>query len=204
MGLLAATSVLVWLLPGRRRRVAAVAGAVAAVLLIAGLMGPIGARLSPHASGPLVMLLDRWRVWSVAVAMAVDHPLFGIGVANFENFYAGYSGHRFGLNHAHNLFLNIAAERGIPALLAFGALVFSLFKLLASHIRPAESLWNRALVVGLVASFAAYLVHSLFEVSYYDYKVLLLFWLLMGLAASLPRVLASRATEAIRREEVAV
>jgi hypothetical protein len=30
------------------------------------------------------------------------------------------------------------------------------------------------------------LKHSLFDVAYYDYKILLMFWLVLGVAASLP------------------
>jgi hypothetical protein len=39
------------------------------------------------------------------------------------------------------------------------------------------------LIAGLIAVFAGYLAHSMFDVSYYDYKILLLFWLLAGTAA---------------------
>ena len=35
---------------------------------------------------------------------------------------------------------------------------------------------------------AAFLADSLFDVAYYDYKILLLFWLVVGIAASLPRL----------------
>jgi hypothetical protein len=45
-----------------------------------------------------------------------------------------------------------------------------------------------ALVAGLLATFAGYFVHGLFEVSYYDYKVLLLFWLLVGITDAVWRL----------------
>ena len=57
---------------------------------------------------------------------------------------------------------------------------------LARALKSSSSLTERALLVGLCAAFAAYLVHSQFDVSYYDYKVLLAFWLLAGVAAALP------------------
>src|SRR5207302_54906 len=189
LGLVAATLVLAVAWPERRRYIAAFAGAVALLVLVVGLAGPIGARLSAHDSGPVEMLANRWDVWTSAVAMTVDHPLFGVGVGNFQNFDPDYGNH--GINHAHNLFLNIAAERGIPALLAFGFVIFALFRTVASSLRTAQSTMDRAISVGFLATFAGYLVHSMFEVSYYDHKVLLLFWLLVGVAASLPRLLLS-------------
>ena len=141
------------------------------------------------ASNGFALPANRWDVWTSAVAMAVDHPLFGVGVDNFQNFDPDYGNH--GINHAHNLFLNIAAERGIPALLAFGFVIFALFRTVASSLRTAQSTMDRAISVGFLATFAGYLVHSIFEVSYYDHKVLLLFWLLVGVAASLPRLISS-------------
>ncbi len=197
LGLLAGTLLLGVLLGERRWRIAAIAVTVAAVLLIAGLVGPIGDRLAPHASGPWEMLLSRWSVWMAAVGMTAHHPVFGVGVSNFQYFYPLHSGDQFGLNHAHNLFLNIAAERGLPALLAFGILVVALFQTLLRVLRTAGTVMDRALVAGLVASLAAYLVHSIFEVSYYDYKVLLLFWLLLAVAASLPRLLAQASRDGL-------
>jgi putative inorganic carbon (HCO3(-)) transporter len=136
------------------------------------------------------MLVGRWNIWTAAAAMTIQHPLFGVGVGNFQNFYPAYSGHRFGVNHAHNLFLNIAAERGLPAFLVFAALIITLFRVLAATLARTRTTLEQALVAGLAATFLAYFVHSWFEVSYYDYKVLLLFWLLVGTAVTLPAVLA--------------
>jgi putative inorganic carbon (HCO3(-)) transporter len=189
LGLLAATLVLLLAWPERRRYIAVFIGVVALLVLVAGLAGPIGARLSGTDTGPFAMLANRWEVWKSAVAMTLDHPFFGIGVDNFQNFDPDYG--NFGINHAHNLFLNIAAERGIPALFAFGLLIFALFRALNSSLRRAQSTMERALITGFLATFAGYLVHSIFEVSYYDHKVLLLFWMLLGVAASLPRLLSS-------------
>ena len=48
----------------------------------------------------------------------------------------------------------------------------------------------------MTASLAAFLADSLFDVAYYDYKILLLFWLLAGVRASLPRLFRSTEPEA--------
>ena len=63
-------------------------------------------------------------------------------------------------------------------MLAFLVVVGFLVKSLAAAFRKADSMLVRALVAGLAATLVAYAVHSQFDVSYYDYKVLLLFWLL--------------------------
>lgn len=185
LGLIVGALVLWLLLRERRWRIASVAAAVTAGVLAVGLAGPIAARLGPSDSGPMQMLADRSQVWSAAIRIAIDHPVFGVGIDNFQDFYPIYSGRDDGLNHAHNLFLNMAAERGMLGLLAFGVVLLWLLKCLASAFTGANTLAMRAMVAGLAASFAAYMVHSLFDVSYYDYKVLLLFWLLVGLVAAM-------------------
>jgi O-antigen ligase len=117
--------------------------------------------------------------------MTIDHPLLGVGINNFQNFYPIYTGRDDELNHAHNLVLNVAAERGLFGLVAFCLVAMFLLASLVRTFTSARSLEERAVVAGLSASLAAYFIHSLFDVSYYDYKVLLLFWLLVGVGASL-------------------
>jgi putative inorganic carbon (hco3(-)) transporter len=186
LGLLVAVAVLLWLLPGRRLRIGLLAGAAVAAVVIAGLSGPIAARLSPHATGPVEMLNSRWRVWTAATAMTIQHPVFGVGVGNFRHYYPAYGIRPANVDHAHNLWLNIAAERGIPAMAAFMVVLIALLNTLGAGLRGADDPWRRALAAGMIAGFAGYLVHSMFDVSYYDARVMLLFWLLAGVAAGLP------------------
>jgi len=185
LGLVVGTVVLWVLFEGRRWRIACVTGAVAASFVLLGAWGPISTRLGASDTGPLQMLSDRTEVWGAAIGMLRDHPLFGVGIDTFQDFYPGYSGRDDGLNHAHNLFLNVAAERGIFGLLAFAAVTILLVGALIERLKTSTSRTDRALIIGLFAAFAAYSVHSQFDVSYYDYKVLLLFWLLVGLTISI-------------------
>jgi O-antigen ligase len=191
LGLLVGLVLLFFLLPERRRQLAAIAGVVALVLLVAGVAGPISARLAPHAMGPWEMLASRWRVWTAATAITADHPLFGVGLDNFRAYYPLYSVRPSGIDHAHNLFLNIFAERGIFGFLSFINVVVAYFLTVGKVLRRANSGLPRAFSAGLIASFAGYLVHSLFDVSYYDTQVLFLVWILIGLAGALPNVTAS-------------
>jgi hypothetical protein len=55
-----------------------------------------------------------------------------------------------------------------------------------------------------MATFVGYFIHSLLEVSYYDYKVLLLFWLLVGTVALLPDLMKQRAKVLIGTAESAI
>jgi O-antigen ligase len=191
LGLLAGVVLLFCLLPERRPQIAAIAGFVTVVLLVAGLAGPVAARLAPHPTGPWEMLASRWRVWTAALAMIADHPIFGVGLDKFGAYYPYYSVRPAVVEHAHNLFLNIFAERGIFGLLSFTNVVVAYFLTVGNVLRRANTGPLRAFSVGLIASFGGYLVHSLFETSYLDSRVLFLVWILIGLAAALPNVTSS-------------
>jgi putative inorganic carbon (HCO3(-)) transporter len=175
-------------LPGRRRVILGVAGSVVLILLIGGLAGPVADRLgSTSASSPLQTFLDRVPIWLAAWSMFVQHPIFGLGVNNFGNYIGAYDP-SLDVNQAHDLMLNIATERGLLGLVTFGIFLLALFKTLSRGLRLAPDTGSRVLAAAVIASFAGFLADSLFDVAYYDYKILLLFWLLAGIAASVPRL----------------
>ena len=194
LGLIVGVATMAALLPGRRRMVLGMAIGVMLILLI-GVAGPVAARLGTGSgASPLQTFLDRVPIWSAAVSMFMQHPLFGIGVNNFGNYVGAYDP-SLDVNQAHDLFLNIAAERGLLGLITFGLVVVVLFRTAISGLRRAPGLSYRVLAAGVTASFAAFLADSLFDVAYYDYKILLLFWLLAGMSATLPKLfVTSQAT----------
>jgi len=79
---------------------------------------------------------SRQFIWAKSIKMIKDHPLTGIGIGNFYYVYPRYIlqgeeklpeevSHPW---HAHNLFLNIAVEMGLPALCFFLWFIFRLLK----------------------------------------------------------------------------
>jgi putative inorganic carbon (HCO3(-)) transporter len=66
-------------------------------------------------------VLDRLRAWSGGLAMAIDRPLTGVGLANFADSLPNYQP---GLRMvAHSTWLGVLAETGIPGLVTFVVLV---------------------------------------------------------------------------------
>jgi O-antigen ligase len=186
LGFLVSVVTLLLLMPGRRKEVAVGVTAIVGAVVIFGLVGPIGTRL---ADGLWQTFLARWDIWSGAVPMIGQHPIFGVGVENFSTFLPDYVSQDLGdVPHAHNLFLNMAAERGLPALASFLVVVGLIFLSLRQALRKAVLSADRLIAAALTASFAGYFAHALFDVSYYDYKVLVLFWLMAAIVASLSAV----------------
>jgi putative inorganic carbon (HCO3(-)) transporter len=119
--------------------------------------------------------------------MFVQHPIFGIGVNNFGFLIQDYNAD-LDVNQAHNLFLNIAAERGILGIVTFLFVAVMSFRALRAAWRKAPEFTGRVLIAGISAAILGFLAHSLFDVSYYDYRILLMFWIVIGLAACSPRL----------------
>lgn len=81
-----------------------------------------------RAGGTEVSIRGRLGEWAAAWAMFLDHPIFGIGLAQYEPNFETYTLRlgtplRGGIRQAHSLYLEIAAERGLVGLCSFFALL---------------------------------------------------------------------------------
>ena len=66
-------------------------------------------------------VIERMAHWLAAVGMFSDHPWLGVGIGNYAVAYPQYALGRWRdpLGHAHNYYLNIAAEAGIIGLATY-------------------------------------------------------------------------------------
>jgi O-antigen ligase len=67
---------------------------------------------------------QRFAIMKTAWQIFLDHPLFGIGLGAYPNANAAYAP-QLGRRDTHNTYLNLAAELGLPGLLLWCALVWS-------------------------------------------------------------------------------
>src|SRR6185437_1623655 len=67
---------------------------------------------------------SRTTVWMAGLRMIKTHPLFGIGLATFKEQVENYEDGEKVSNIAHNTFIEITAELGIPALAIFCGILF--------------------------------------------------------------------------------
>jgi O-antigen ligase len=72
---------------------------------------------------------ERVAHWVAGINMFQAHPLFGVGIGNYQDVYAQYHVGIFvlPLGHAHNYYINIAAEAGIFGLIAFLFFLMAIF-----------------------------------------------------------------------------
>lgn len=127
----------------------------------------------------------RLTVMLAAARVAADHPLLGVGPGMF-NYYSREYGNDGGMRalegtrEAHSLYLEIAAEHGLPGLACFLIMVsVSLYHLMRTRLNwqtadPQLSNWAS----GFMLAIASYLATGIFlHFSYARY-----FWLILALA----------------------
>jgi O-antigen ligase len=120
---------------------------------------------------------DRIQMLTMGRHMVSDHPLFGVGPDMIKHVYADYlkyvSNPVHPLNfHLHNVPMQIAAERGLPALAAWLWFVAVALRDLWRQLRRGPA---RAIAGAGLAAVVAMLVAGLFEYNFGDSEFLMLF-----------------------------
>lgn len=119
---------------------------------------------------------DRLCMLEAGMTMVAERPLFGLGPEMVERRYPIYrppSAPRFDIPHLHNSFLQLAAERGLPALLAYLAMSWaSLRAMLRRYRAEGGRRGPRAdLYLGGMLALLAFNVAGLFENNWGDTEV---------------------------------
>ena len=124
---------------------------------------------------------DRIAMLEVGKGIVRDHPLTGVGPTMVQRVYPEYRPD-YAVQpvnpHLHNVPVQIAAERGIPALVVFLWFVVSLGLALVRLIRTTT---DRLLPATALAALAAMLAAGLFEYNFGDSEFLMLFLVLITL-----------------------
>ncbi len=185
------------------------------LLLLAGFVRGIQAGWHPildalMTSDATVGLPERLEIWSRALDLIADFPLFGAGLGCFEVvvklMYPLFLVQRGTVSHAHNLFLQVAVDLGLPGLAAYLVLLGIAFHRAHVAYRTfAGSRWQdlAALAAACLASLAGMCAHGLIDCAVWGNKGAFLPWIVLGLCAVLARcatspacVVSSRSSEA--------
>lgn len=126
-------------------------------------------------------VLERMAHWQAAWGMFSDRPWLGVGIGNYEPVYPAYSlpGWTEPLGHAHNYYLNIAAEAGLIGLAAYLVLWVAAFWQAWKVVRTAQGYW-RGVAAGILGVLTHLSVHNFFD-NLYVHNMYLHVAMLLGL-----------------------
>ncbi len=143
------------------------------------------------SSDPAYGLAWRVGVWSVAQQMVGDFAFTGVGFGCFGP--VGmllYAIDSESAPHAHNLFLQVAADLGMPGLVAFlallGLVVYQTIVARRLCLHSQQRL-PALLSVTCLSSLSAMLVHGLIDAASWGNKGAFVMWLVMAVGAALYR-----------------
>lgn len=124
----------------------------------------------------------RIALWESTIAMILDKPVLGIGWGAYWLVYPDYD---FFLNnpaarivHAHNMYLHIAAEIGIPGLLAFLAVIYGHTKKAVDILSHTNNRRIAGLMLGIVAAVLGLAVNGFTDYIMFNIQMSMLFWVL--------------------------
>jgi O-antigen ligase len=128
-------------------------------------------------------VIERLAHWQAALSMFRYHPWTGVGFGCYESAYPSFAlvNWPIALGHAHNIYLNMAAETGLLGLTAYLALWGVALWQTWRVTRRAQGL-TRGLAIGLLGAWTHLSVHHLLDNLYVN-NVHLHIGVLLGIAA---------------------
>jgi O-antigen ligase len=181
-------------------RLLAVLPVVAAVFIVAA-PGQIAKRYASMFNMNDPTVVDRVTMLHIGARMIRAHPLAGVGPNMVQRLYRDYRGSDplagpdgvVHMNpHLHNNPLQIAAERGLPALALWLWFIVAVGRDLGRRFARGS---QRFLAAGALATLIALLTAGLFEYNFGDSEVLMLFLIIITLPAA-----ADAADPSVRRQ----
>ncbi len=145
----------------------------------------------------------REEIWSRALMIIHDFPLTGIGLGCFEPVVAALyplvlvrSGRA---THAHNLFLQVAVDLGLPGLIAYLAILslsLQLIWLARQELARLTVVELHGLTTACSLALIGMVTHGIVDSAVWDNKGAFVPWMVMGLGAGLYRYATTRREDA--------
>ena len=127
----------------------------------------------------------RWALWESTIAMIVYNPFAGIGWGSYWMVYHEYDffikNPATTIFHAHNMYLHIAAEIGIPGFIAFMYILYGHSRQAFAIITSAKDIWVKGIVFGVLSAFLGIAVNGLTDHVLFNTQLSMLFWLLSAI-----------------------
>ena len=136
-------------------------------------------------------------IWFGTIRMLKDYWFCGIGpgIDAFNMIYPHYAYASIVAPHSHNLYLQIIAENGILGILVFVSMVIVLLKDVISTVSGAKKGYAKAICTALAAGVMGYLVQGAFDNVWYNNRIVMMFFMFLGLCESSVLILQKEETD---------
>ncbi len=131
----------------------------------------------------------RISMWEITSDIIRDNWLAGVGFGHlpFKQTFETYI-RTMPTFHAHNTYLQTAAEMGIPGLVAFLLFLFTLFKYGINKLVKQDDKYIRVMAAGVLSGLGGVLFHGLVENILYLPRIIFTFWIMVSLVLTLYRI----------------
>jgi O-antigen ligase len=183
VGAMVVFAVLAGILRGRRLVAGLLAAGVIVAVVAAISPGKISTSLAAKDKVAQHNVDERLVLWRAASEMSADNPVLGLGPAGFRENYPRYVDYRttdasHPIDVAHEMYLEVGAELGLPALLAFLVLI-------GCGFAAARRGWLTGPDPGLSAGVLVAVVGTVVAAAFLTEQYYLPVWLLAALGAGL-------------------
>lgn len=166
------------------------------------LLGATGLFLLPRhmkihldAEGKEQSIIERFVLWERAIEVIRARPLTGTGINTYTVAHQRYDRRqnwRVRNYYAHNGYLQIAAETGLPSLAFFLAFLFFYFSQALRSLKTLEGI-SRHTLIGIITGILNFLVFGGIDTVFHNPQAVLGFWFLAGWGMAYLRRFEARA-----------
>lgn len=131
----------------------------------------------------------RISIWMGTISMLRDYWFCGIGPGTeaFNTIYPLYSYNAANAQHSHNLYLQLMVECGVLGLVTFLGGMLSFIRTVGGKLKRTGDKKTRLQCIALICGVVGFLIQSMGEHSFYNYRVELVFWTVIALGIVLAR-----------------
>lgn len=150
------------------------------VAIVGAMDASLAERLASAFSASDTSSSMRLGIWESTISMIIEHPLLGIGWGSFWMVYPAYDffiqNDAVKIVHAHNMYLNFAAEIGLVGCFAFLGVLGGHLSMALSNTRLRQSNFLNGLTLGCALSMIGVAINGLTDYVLFNIELSMLFW----------------------------